>query len=60
MEICVLKVLLNFHVFNVIATHRKHVGAGNLAKTVVAIDDLQVQAVWVPTEWAAVLLGAVT
>ena len=46
--------------FNVIATHRKHVGVDRNVKTVVAIDDLQVQAVWVPTEWAAVLLGAVT
>ena len=44
-EMRVLKVLLNSHVFNVIALLHKHVGVDRPVKTVVAIGDLQVQAV---------------
>lgn len=59
-EICVLKVLLNSHVFNVIALLHKHAGVDKTVKTVVAIDDLQVLAVWVIMQWVVVLLGVVT
>ena len=46
----VLKVLLNFRVFNAIACLHKHVMVDKLVKTVVAIDDLQVPAVWLIME----------
>jgi|TARA_B100001093_G_scaffold515448_1_gene591790 hypothetical protein len=42
-EMRVLKVLLNSHVFNVIALLHKHVGVDRPAKTVVAIGEFQVQ-----------------
>lgn len=59
-EMCVLKVLLNSHVFNVSALLQKHVGVDNPVKTVVTIDEFQVEADLLTTQWVVVLLGVVT
>tara|TARA_Y100000022_G_C13257339_1_gene380369 strand:- start:1728 stop:2294 length:567 start_codon:yes stop_codon:yes gene_type:complete len=57
MGIYVVQVLLNFHVYNVIALLQKHVGAVNSVKTAKDIDNFQVLAVWVLMLWVVVQLG---